>query len=197
MLFKSVGVNMQKNKISASPASDQILDRLVQRITPKAALNELSITGFPKRIMQEITRTIKAHPQRASEKSRLVLFVGSSAKAKTMAAEVIAGGLGVDLYRIDLKQVVNKYIGETEKNLGKLFDRAERANTVLLFDEADALFGKRTDARAAHDRYANLDPGNLLERIETYNGVVILSTNLIRNMDKAMHRRADWVVEFS
>ena len=188
---------MQKRKKTASSGSNQTLDRLVQRITPKAALNELSITGSPKRIMQEITRTIKAHPQQASEKSRLVIFVGSNAKAKTMAAEVIAGVLGVDLYRIDLKQVVNKYIGETEKNLNKLFDRAERANTVLLFDEADALFGKRTDMRAAHDRHANLEIGYLLQRIETYKGVVILSTNLIGNLDKAMHRRADWMVEFS
>lgn len=188
---------MQKSKLSASPASDQVLNRLVQRIAPKTALNELSITGSPKRIMQEITRTVKAHPLRDSEKSRLVLFAGSNAKVKTMAAEVIAGVLGVDLYRIDLKQAVNKYIGETEKNLGKLFDRAERANTVLLFDEADAVFGKRTDARAAHDRYANLETGCLLKRIETYKGVVILNTNLIRNMDKTIHRRADWVVEFS
>ena len=114
-----------------------------------------------------------------------------------MAAEVIASVLGVDLYRIDLKQVVNKYIGETEKNLAKLFDRAERANTVLLFDEADALFDKRIDVRATHDRYTNLETGYLLQRIETYKGVVILSTNLIRNIDKAMHRRADWIVEFS
>ena len=188
---------MQKTKISASPISDQILDRLVQRITPKAALNELPITGSPKRIMQEITRTMKTQPLRDSEKSRLVLFAGSSAKTKTIAAEVVANVLGVDLYRIDLKQVVNKYIGETEKNLAKLFDWAKRANAVLFFDEADALFGKRTDVRAANDRYANLETGYLLERIEIYNGVVILSTNLIRNMDKAIHRRADWMVEFS
>jgi SpoVK/Ycf46/Vps4 family AAA+-type ATPase len=197
MLFKPAGVNMQKRKISASPASSQTLDRLVKRITPNAALNELPITGSPKRIMQEITRTIKAQPSLAPAKSKLVLFSGSRAKTKTMAAEVIASVLGVDLYRIDLKQVVNKYIGETEKNLAKLFDRAKRASSVLLFDEADALFGKRTDARAAHDRYANLETGYLLERIETYKGVVILSTNLISNMDKAIHRRADWVVEFS
>ena len=188
---------MQRSKISASPARSQTLDRLVQRIAPKAALNELPITDSPKRILQEITRTIKAQPLRASTKSRLVLFAGSSAKTKTMAAEAIAADLGVDLYRIDLKQVVNKYIGETEKNLAKLFDRAERDKTVLLFDEADALFGKRTDVRATHDRYANLETGYLLQRIETYKGVVILSSNLIRNIDKAMHRRADWVVEFS
>ena len=116
---------------------------------------------------------------------------------KTMAADVIAGALGVDLYRIDLKQAINKYIGETEKNLSKVFGRAEAANAVLLFDEADALFGKRTDARTAHDRYANQETSYLLQRIETYKGVVILSTNLMRNMDKVIRRRADWVIEFS
>ena len=146
--------------------------------------------------MQEITRTIKAQPARGLQKNRLVLLVGSGTKAKTKAAEVIAGVVGVDLYRIDLNQVVNKYIGETEKNLAKLLDRAERAHAVLLFDEADVLFVKRTDTRAAHDRYANLETGYLLGRIETYKGIVIVSTNLMPNMDKAKLRRADWVLKF-
>jgi len=188
---------MQKNKISASPTRDQISNRWVQRISPKIALDDLTITGSPKRIIQEIIRTIKAEPWHASGKSKLIVFTGSHAKAKTMAAEAMAAQLDADLYRIDLKQLVSKYIGETEKNLAELFDRAKRANSVLFFDEADALFGERTDARAAHDRYANLETGYLLERIESFNGVVILSTNLHRNMDKTIRRRIDWAVEFS
>lgn len=188
---------MQKSKKSAPPARHQTLDRLVQRMTPKTTLNELPLTGTPVRIIQEITRTIKAQPLGASGKSRLVLFAGLSAKAKTMAAEAIAGVLGVDLYCIDLKQVVNKYIGETEKNLRKLFDKAERTNTVLLFDEADTLFGKRSDVKNSDDRYSNLELGYLLKRIQTYKGIVILSTNLKHNIDGIIPRRADWVVEFS
>ena len=126
-----------------------------------------------------------------------VLLCGGSATTREIAINILVDELQLKLSRIDLAGIVSKYIGETEKNLAKLFDRAERANTVLLFDEADALFGKRTVVRATHDRYTNLETGYLLQRIETYKGVVILSTNLIRNIDKAMHRRADWIVEFS
>ncbi len=113
-----------------------------------------------------------------------------------MAAEVLAGDLGLDLYRIDLSAVVSKYIGETEKNLRSVFDAAEAGGAVLLFDEADALFGKRSDVKDSHDRYANLEVAYLLQRMESYRGLAILTTNLRSNVDRAFMRRLRFVVQF-
>jgi SpoVK/Ycf46/Vps4 family AAA+-type ATPase len=124
------------------------------------------------------------------------LFQGPSGTGKTMTAGVIAGELGLDLYRIDLSGVVSKYIGETEKNLERIFGAARRANAVLLFDEADALFGKRSEVKDAHDRYANLEVAYLLQRMEEHDGPMILATNLARNLDQAFNRRLHHVVEF-
>lgn len=124
------------------------------------------------------------------------LFAGPSGTGKTMAAEIVAHDLGQDAYRIDLSSMVSKYIGETEKNLSKVFDAAERSNAVLFFDEADALFGKRSDVKDAHDRYANIQVAYLLQRIEAYCGVAILATNLKANTDEAFIRRLDFLVEF-
>jgi AAA+ superfamily predicted ATPase len=124
------------------------------------------------------------------------LFAGPSGTGKTMAAEVIAHELQLDLYKIDLSGVVNKYIGETEKNLAKIFHEAEASNAILFFDEADALFGKRTKISDAHDRYANIETSYLLQRVEAYEGVVILATNLRENMDEAFSRRIKFIVDF-
>lgn len=124
------------------------------------------------------------------------LFVGLPGTGKTMAAEIIAADLAYDLYRVDLSAVVSKYIGETEKNLEAIFRAAEQGEVVLLFDEADALFGKRSEVRDAHDRYANIEVAYLLQRLETYNGVAILTSNLSGNLDEAFLRRLDVVVEF-
>jgi SpoVK/Ycf46/Vps4 family AAA+-type ATPase len=124
------------------------------------------------------------------------LFVGPSGTGKTMAAEVIAQELGLDLYKVDLSSVVNKYIGETEKNLAKIFHEAETSNAILFFDEADALFGKRTKISDAHDRYANIETSYLLQRLEAYEGIVILATNLRENMDEAFTRRIKFIVDF-
>jgi SpoVK/Ycf46/Vps4 family AAA+-type ATPase len=124
------------------------------------------------------------------------LFSGSSGTGKTMAAEVIATDLGLDLYRIDLSQVVSKYIGETEKNLDRIFQAAESANAILFFDEADALFGKRSEVKDAHDRYANIEIGYLLQKVEAYSGLAILATNLRQNLDDAFVRRLQFIVEF-
>ena len=124
------------------------------------------------------------------------LFVGTSGTGKTLAAEVIAAELGLNLYRIDLARVVSKYIGETEKNLERIFQAAERSNAVLLFDEADALFGKRSIVRDAHDRYANVEISYLLQRLESYPGVSILTTNLSENLDQAFTRRLAYRVHF-
>jgi vesicle-fusing ATPase len=124
------------------------------------------------------------------------LFSGESGTGKTLAAEVLAAELGLDLYRIDLAATVSKYIGETEKNLRRLFEAAEASGAVLLFDEADALFGKRGDVRDGHDRYANLEISYLLQRMEAYRGLAILTTNLRANVDRAFLRRLRFVVQF-
>lgn len=124
------------------------------------------------------------------------LFTGLSGTGKTMAAEVVAYELGLDLYKINLAAVVSKYVGETEKNLAQVFEAAERGSAVLFFDEADALFGKRTEVKDAHDRYANIETGYLLQKMEEHEGVVILATNLQKNMDEAFIRRLHFIVEF-
>ena len=124
------------------------------------------------------------------------LFAGDSGTGKTMSAEVIAGELGLDLYSINLATVVDKYVGETEKNLERIFGEADGINGVLLFDEADALFGKRSEVRDAHDRYANIEVAYLLQRMESFDGLAVLSTNLRANLDEAFARRLDAVIDF-
>src|SRR5215472_6990264 len=124
------------------------------------------------------------------------LFSGASGTGKTMAAGVMARELSRDLYQIDLAMVVSKYIGETEKHLRKIFDAAERSGAILLFDEADALFGKRSQVRDSHDRYANLEISYLLQRMETYRGIAILTTNVLNSLDAAFQRRLRFVVQF-
>jgi SpoVK/Ycf46/Vps4 family AAA+-type ATPase len=129
-------------------------------------------------------------------KGLTALFSGPPGTGKTMAAGVIARELGLEMFAIDLSSVVSKYIGETEKHLAQLFAEAEAANAALFFDEADALFGKRTEVRDAHDRYANQEVSYLLQRIDAYEGVVILASNLTKNMDEAFLRRIQFSVEF-
>ncbi|HYH05197.1 MAG TPA: ATP-binding protein, partial [Bacillota bacterium] len=125
-----------------------------------------------------------------------VLFFGAPGTGKTMAAEVLAGELQLELYKVDLSRVVSKYIGETEKNLSRIFDEAESSSAILFFDEADALFGKRSEIKDAHDRYANVEIGYLLQRMESYTGIVILATNLSKNLDEAFLRRMQFTLEF-
>ncbi|HTN87859.1 MAG TPA: ATP-binding protein, partial [Sorangium sp.] len=124
------------------------------------------------------------------------LFVGPPGTGKTLSAEVMAGALGTDLLVVDISRVVSKWIGETEKNLAAVFDVAERARAVLFFDEADALFGKRTEVSDAHDRYANLETAYLLARLERFEGLVILASNFRQNIDAAFLRRLEFVIEF-
>ena len=125
-----------------------------------------------------------------------LLFTGPSGTGKTMAAQILAGELGLDLYKIDLSTVISKYIGETEKNLARIFAEAVTSNAVLFFDEADALFGKRSEVRDSHDRYANIEINYLLQRMEEHEGTVILATNLRKNMDEAFVRRIQFTIEF-
>jgi AAA+ superfamily predicted ATPase len=125
-----------------------------------------------------------------------VLFAGQSGTGKTMAAEIIAADLGLDVFKVDLATMVSKYIGETEKNLDKVFQAAREANAILFFDEADAIFGKRSEVKDAHDRYANIEVGYLLQKMEEYDGVVILATNLKKNLDDAFVRRLHTTIDF-
>ena len=127
---------------------------------------------------------------------KISLFTGTDGNGKTLAAETLARSTKKDLYRVDLSQIVSKYIGETEKNLEKIFKRVENKDWILFFDEADALFGKRTEVKDSHDRYANIEINYLVERIENYPGLVILATNKKTNLDNAFMRRLRYIVEF-
>jgi SpoVK/Ycf46/Vps4 family AAA+-type ATPase len=132
----------------------------------------------------------------ASSRGVSILFAGPPGTGKTMSAQIIGAELGLDLYKIDLSTIISKYIGETEKNLEHIFTEAESSNAILFFDEADALFGKRSEVRDSHDRYANVEISYLLQRMEAYDGVTILATNLRSNLDEAFTRRLQFAVDF-
>ncbi|TCM85036.1 ATP-binding protein [Rhodovulum steppense] len=182
------------------------LDGLAQRIDSRATWDDLVL---PAPLIAQI-KDLAAHVRQCwqvsdqwgwREKSprglgSAALFAGASGTGKTLAAEVIAGELALDLYRIDLSQVVSKYIGETEKNLSRVFAAAEASGAILLFDEADALFGKRSEVRDSHDRYANIEVSYLLQRMESYPGLAILTTNQKSALDAAFLRRLRFVVTF-
>ena len=182
------------------------LDRLGRRVEPSAGWDDLVLPERQRQILTEVAAHVRQRAvvyQRWGFESVLrrglgvtALFAGDSGTGKTLAAEVVASELGLDLFVIDLSQVVSKYIGETEKNLRQVFDAAERGGAVLLFDEADALFGKRTEVRDSHDRYANIEVSYLLMRMEAYRGLAILTTNMKKALDPAFMRRLRFVVEF-
>jgi SpoVK/Ycf46/Vps4 family AAA+-type ATPase len=182
------------------------LDELAQRIEPAATWEDLVLPEAQRQMLREITmhvrhRTTVYETWGFSGKGTRglgisALFAGASGTGKTMAAEVMAHSLRLDLYRIDLSQVVSKYIGETEKNLRKVFDAAEGGAAILLFDEADALFGKRSEVKDSHDRYANVEVSYLLQRMEAYRGLAILTTNMKGALDAAFLRRIRFVVQF-
>ncbi|MCT7948240.1 ATP-binding protein [Ancylothrix sp. C2] len=182
------------------------LDDLAQRIEGRAGWEDLILPDKERMILQEIAAHVgqrwKVYEQWGfSNKSRRglgisALFAGGSGTGKTTAAEVLAQELKLDLYRIDLSSVVSKYIGETEKNLRRLFDAAEAGGAILLFDEADALFGKRSEVKDSHDRHANIEVSYLLQRMESYGGLAILTTNLKSALDGAFLRRLRFIVQF-
>ena len=176
-------------KIEPSPDAD--FDRLVLADASRRQLDELRARVRLRGQLVEM-----GFDARLQADSLLVLFTGSSGTGKTMAAKLLADEQGVDLYSIDLAEVVSKYIGETEKNLRQVFDEAEGANAVLFFDEADALFGKRGEVKESRDRWANIEVNFLLQRVEDYAGVVVLATNLRQNIDEAFLRRIHAIVEF-
>jgi hypothetical protein len=182
------------------------LDDLAQAVEPTAGWDDLVVAAAERRTLQELSLHVRhralVHDRWGfAAKSRRglgvsALFVGPSGTGKTMAAEVLARELRLDLYRIDLSAVVSKYIGETEKNLRRVFDAAEQGGAILLFDEADALFGKRSEVKDSHDRYANIEVGYLLQRMEAYRGLAILTTNLKSALDPSFLRRIRFVVQF-
>jgi hypothetical protein len=182
------------------------LDQLAQHIVPKATWHDIVLPPeqlrFLRHIADQVDHRSKVYEdwgfrQRSSRGLGItVLFSGESGTGKTMAAEILANHLKLNLYRIDLSAVVSKYIGETEKNLRRLFDAAEDGGAVLFFDEADALFGKRSEVRDSHDRYANIEVNYLLQRLEAYQGLAILATNLKSGLDDAFTRRLRFTVIF-
>lgn len=189
----------------AAARADLDLGTLAQPVVPRFRLAELMLPAAQACQVDEIVAAMRALTRvhyewgtaRAwNEAGLAALFAGPPGTGKTMAAEAIAAELALPLYRIDLSQVVDKYIGETEKNLRRLFDAADAADVVLFFDEADALFGKRTEVRDAHDRYANLEISYLLERMERFKGMALLATNRKKDVDEAFLRRLRFVVEF-
>ena len=182
------------------------LDELAQRIESVVGWDDLILPeaqmGTLRQIAAHVKNRLKVHLEWgfADKGARglgiSALFAGESGTGKTLAAEVLAGELQLDLYRIDLSAVVSKYIGETEKNLRRVFDAAEESGAILLFDEADALFGKRSEVKDSHDRYANIEVSYLLQRMEAYRGLAILTTNLKASLDTAFQRRLRFVVQF-
>jgi len=204
--------------IAASDAPDEVLwqacralgrrqlDDLAQRVEAVSHWDELILPEAQQAILRQIIAHVRNRLKVcedwgfAGKSSRglglSTLFAGESGTGKTMAAEVLANELHLDLYRIDLSAMVSKYIGETEKNLRRVFDAAEDSGAILLFDEADALFGKRSEVKDSHDRYANIEVSYLLQRMESYTGLAILTTNLKTALDTAFQRRLRFVVQF-
>ncbi|MBD2184315.1 ATP-binding protein [Aerosakkonema funiforme] len=182
------------------------MDGLAQRIESAATWDDLVLPDEQRYILREIVANVRQRTKVyeswgfADKSTRglgiSVLFAGASGTGKTMAADIIAKELRLDLYRIDLSATISKYIGETEKNLRRIFDAAEAGGCLLLFDEADALFGKRSQVKDSHDRYANLEISYLLQRMESYRGLAILTTNLKDSIDRAFLRRLRFAIEF-
>ena len=186
--------------------SNQNLRRFGKKMTPAYWWDDVVLPPDTRNQLQEICACVR-YKQRVYEgwgfgakfslgKGLNVLFSGASGTGKTMCAEIIAGDLQLDAFKLDLSCVVSKYIGETERNLSRIFEEAETSNSILFFDEADALFGKRSEIKDAHDRYANIEINYLLQKLDDYEGIVILATNLRGNLDKAFTRRLNYLVDF-
>ncbi|MET8578534.1 ATP-binding protein [Streptomyces sp. NPDC005012] len=182
------------------------LDRLARRVEPGVGWDDLVLPPTTHRRLRELALRARHRDQVLGQwgmrpgggrgRGVIALFAGESGTGKTMSAEVVAADLGMDLYVVDLSTVVDKYIGETEKNLERIFTEASAVNAVLLFDEADAIFGKRSEVKDARDRHANIESAYLLQRMESFDGIAVLTTNLRANLDEAFTRRLDVVADF-
>jgi len=203
---REVPLDEEELKAGARAQNAAGLERLARRIQPAVGFGDLVLPPDTMAQLKELLTRARYREQvldvwkmggpAARRRGLTALFAGPSGTGKTMAAEVLAGELGLDLYTVDLATVVDKYVGETEKNLDRIFAEAERVNGVILFDEADALFGKRSEVSDAHDRYANVEVAYLLQRMELFDGIAILATNLRANLDEAFTRRLDSLVDF-
>jgi SpoVK/Ycf46/Vps4 family AAA+-type ATPase len=190
----------------ARTLSNQGLSQLSQKVELVYTWNDIVLPARAMQQLHEVCASVKYRHivfsqwgferKLALGKGLNVLFSGPSGTGKTMAASIVAHELGRDLYKIDLSYVVSKYIGETEKNLSRIFREAQMSNAILFFDEADALFGKRSEVKDAHDRYANIEVAYLLQKMEEYTGIAILATNLSKNLDEAFARRMQHTIEF-
>jgi len=186
--------------------SDQNLGKLATRVRGAHSWRDLVLPPTTLKQVREISSAIRFRHhvysswgfdrRLVSGRGLKVLFSGAAGTGKTMTAGIIARDLGLDLYKIDLSGIVSKFIGETEKNLDRIFRASQSGNAILFFDEADALFGKRSEVKDAHDRYANIEVAYLLQKMEDHDGVVILASNLSKNLDDAFARRMHYVVEF-
>jgi SpoVK/Ycf46/Vps4 family AAA+-type ATPase len=193
--------------IGCKTQSNRNLSVFASKIEPRYNWNDIILPEDTKEQLREVTGYINYKGTVYTDwgfdrklslgKGLNVLFSGPSGTGKTMAAEIIANDAGLDLYKIDLSSVVSKYIGETEKNLKNIFKEAETSNAILFFDEADALFGRRSEVKDSHDRYANIEINYLLQKMEEYEGIVILATNLSNNIDEAFMRRMHFKIEFA
>ena len=186
--------------------SEHHLDELTHKIEPRYTWEDLVVPSMATDMLKEMVDMVRLRPlvldswglgRKLTAGSGIsALFSGPPGTGKTLAAQIMANQLGIDLYRIDLSTMVSKYIGETEKNLEHIFTEASSSNAILFFDEADAIFGKRSEVKDAHDRYANIEVGYLLQRMESYSGVAILATNLRANLDEAFTRRLQFIINF-
>lgn len=199
-------VEIQDVRTAGRSLNRQMLDTLASPIQPGGCWHDLVATETTTNKLNELFRRCR-HREKLLDHLGVAfstgtncgvrtLFTGASGTGKTLAAKILAAELGMDLYRVDLAAVINKYIGETEKNLHRVLSRAEALDVVLLLDEGDALLGHRTEVKSANDRYANLETNYLLQRLEHYQGIVVITTNLVENIDRAFQRRMDVVVPF-
>lgn len=204
--FKQAPLSTTELMEASRAHSNQKLATLATKLIPRYRWTDIVLPTDTLNQLQELTARLKYQnivfdqwgfgQKMAYGKGLAALFVGESGTGKTMSADIIAHELELDLYKIDLSSLVSKFIGETEKNLEQIFVEASTSNAILFFDEADAIFGKRSEVKDSHDRYANLEVSYLLQRIEQFEGIVILASNLHSNIDKAFTRRLDFIIKF-
>jgi SpoVK/Ycf46/Vps4 family AAA+-type ATPase len=203
---RHVHVNLDDLSDASRQTFSHRMGGMAQRIPTGFRWDDLVLPAETLEAVQEVVRFAKHRPFLLEQwgfaaklpygRGVSAILAGPPGTGKTMVAQLLAHDLGYDLYRIDLSQIVNKYIGETEKNLAKIFEQAEQSHAVLFFDEADSLFAKRTEVKSSNDRYANLEVNYLLQRMETYDGVTLLATNIEQGLDEAFKRRVRFSVQF-